>query len=103
VLFARINSGFIFTGKYRVTLAPEGFPDLLVFHAGGVHAIEVKREGEDLRPPQLEWKEHLLNHGVGYTVARSAEEVEEYLSNLSRSRQTSEVQRSKKRTPGSRK
>jgi hypothetical protein len=82
--FARINSGFIFTGKYMVELAPEGFPDLLFFF-NGVHAVEVKKEGEDLRPPQLRWRDILLKNGVGHTVARSPEDVEVYLSTICKS------------------
>ena len=76
---ARINSGSIFTGKYMVKLAPEGFPDLLFFHRGVSHAIEVKKVGEVLRPLQLTWFEILTRSGFSYAVVTSVDQFNEYL------------------------
>ena len=80
---ARINSGDIYTGKYKVRLAPAGFPDI-IFFLNGVHAIEVKREGLDIEPEQEKWKKIFTTHASGYLVATSVESVVEYLARLRR-------------------
>lgn len=76
---ARINSGFIFTGKYMIKLAPEGFPDILFFYQGKVHACEVKRPGEQMTLPQTEWRDKLVECGVSHFVAESVDDVVSYL------------------------
>ena len=80
---ARINSGQIFTGRYKVKLAPEGFPDILFFFKG-VHAVEVKRPGKGLEPAQIEWRDILTKQGVGHLVAYSVEDVSGYINALIR-------------------
>lgn len=78
---ARINSGMIYTGKYMVRLAPEGFPDIIFFHRG-LHGVEVKREGKEPTPPQLAWKKIFLQNGAGWMCATSVDQVNTYLNSL---------------------
>lgn len=57
-----------------------GFPDLCVMHSlGRVGFLEVKREGEKLRPEQEQWRDALATLGHKYAVVRSVEDVRETL------------------------
>lgn len=57
----------------------KGFPDLLL--TGAFHGLlEVKREGEYLRPEQREWKDWLASQQVPIAVVRSIDDVRETLA-----------------------
>ena len=69
-------------GDRGVTLTPgyvAGTPDLLVIHHGRALFLEVKREGEYLRPEQREQHNIISECGCNVAVVRSIEDAAEFL------------------------
>ena len=58
-------------GIWRTALAADarGFPDLLCFR-GRVVAIEIKGDGDSMKPDQLLWQERCQRAGVEHYVVR---------------------------------
>lgn len=61
--------------------AKKGFPDLIIIGPAdrGCAFLEVKKEGQYLRPEQKEWRDWLSGSGHEYAVVRSIEDVRETL------------------------
>ncbi|MBR1827993.1 MAG: VRR-NUC domain-containing protein [Atopobiaceae bacterium] len=56
----------------------KGFPDLLVFHAGRVVAVELKGDsGYKVQPDQIVWRNRFLRQGIPHHVIDSIELFEE--------------------------
>ena len=56
---------------WRTALAADskGFPDLLLFR-DRVVAIEVKGDGDTMKPDQLDWRDRMINANVEHYVIR---------------------------------
>jgi len=72
----RNNSGLaVLRRGGALALAPKGSPDFVGFLVDGRFlGIEVKLEGEELRPDQDEWRELIQASGGVHLVVRSREE-----------------------------
>lgn len=59
---------------WRTALAADakGFPDLLLFREV-VIAIEVKGDGDRMKPEQMEWRDRMLRAGIAHYVVRPAD------------------------------
>ncbi len=59
---------------WRTALAADskGFPDLLLFR-DRIIAIEVKGDGDSLKPEQLEWRDRIQRANVEWYVIRPAD------------------------------
>jgi VRR-NUC domain len=56
--------------------AKKGWPDfLLVAPSGGLHCLELKREGEKLSPEQEAFQLHCVAHGIPFVVAYSVRDA----------------------------
>ena len=53
----------------------KGFPDLLLLRGGDVAFVEVKREGERLRPEQEHWRDWLSAAGHRWSLWRSVDDA----------------------------
>jgi len=53
---------------------PRGLPDLMIIKDGVFIGIEVKREGNKLRPEQADFGMRLVQHGAKYHVVHSLAE-----------------------------
>ena len=63
-------------GKLRAMGAPKGWADLFLFSpAGRLHAMELKRIGEDLSPEQDDFRAWCSRATVAHAVVRSMPEV----------------------------
>ena len=73
-------------GKKRFRSMPKfsmkGVPDITLVSEGRFVGLEVKREGCDLYPDQIIFKEKLENRGGRYFVVRSVDDVKNALINL---------------------
>jgi len=70
----------------KMHMAPnplKGFPDIMTFSihdTGRMIGIEVKSAIGKLNPQQIEWRDRLLALGVLHCVARSIEDVKQFLN-----------------------
>jgi len=67
------------TGAYRPTMTKAGTPDLLCCFKGKFLAIEIKRPKGKLTTPQQQALQKIENAGGLALVARSIEDVKNYL------------------------
>jgi hypothetical protein len=57
-----------------------GWPDFVLFDPSGrLHALELKRQGEDLTDDQEDFQTWCIAHGVRHSVARTSDEALEVL------------------------
>ncbi len=91
---ARLNAGTISTGKYRVRLAPAGWPDIVGClprrpdcmggdpcnrNCGRFLGVEVKRKNGRVRPAQKAWMSEIQAIGAVVLLIRDVKELEAWL------------------------
>lgn len=69
------TSGMIKQMRDRARGVKAGFPDLLIFYAGGVLAVEVKRFGKNATPTQIEMHERLFTNKIPTEVVHDVNEM----------------------------
>jgi hypothetical protein len=62
--------------KLKAMGVQRGWPDFVLFDpAGRLHALELKRRGENLSEDQEAFQERAISHGVPHSVSRSVDEA----------------------------
>lgn len=83
IFHERINSGAVMVKqggiRYKLTLATKGFPDILILKDGRFIGCEVKKHDTKQNKDQLQMEQSILENGGEYFVARSIDDVKEYL------------------------
>jgi hypothetical protein len=75
----RLQSGKVKVRGGYMHLCPEGTADIVVFPANVTCWIETKKDDGKQRPAQLEFEAKAIAAGHKYILARSLDEVREFL------------------------
>ncbi|WP_348269725.1 hypothetical protein P8936_16380 [Edaphobacter paludis] len=78
----RIQSGKVRVRRGYMQLCPEGTADIVVFDRNATCWIEMKTESGKQRPAQVEFEAKAKAAGHRYIVARSLDEVRDFLQEV---------------------